>query len=102
MIFTEQHRQTLSAAIQTWGVSEQESMAIGECGEFLGLFGKRAQGRATEDDWISEISDVIIMMEQMSHMHGYDKVKSMVDYKMARLKVRLESHGVQFEDGDRQ
>jgi len=37
-------------------------MAVGECGEFLTLVGRKAQNRDTVEDWISEISDVIIMM----------------------------------------
>lgn len=97
MIFSEQHNKILDAAIDVWGVSDQKAMAVGECGEYLSLVGKEAQGRATEDDWISEIVDVMIMMEQMARMRDYEKVRQVFNYKMSRLKERLERHGVQFD-----
>lgn len=93
MNFTEEQDKTLHVALTVWGRAAQEAMAIGECGEFLALQGKRAQGRATSEDWISEIADVMIMMEQMAKIHGYDEVQKMVEYKMNRLRLRLESCG---------
>lgn len=97
MKFTEEQQVVLQAAIQAWGEYLQECMAVGECGEFIALQGKKVQGRATSEDWISEIADVTIMMEQMARMHGYEAVQEMINYKMARLKTRLESHGLRFD-----
>lgn len=97
MKFTEEQQIVLQAAITTWGEYEQECMAVGECGEFIALQGKKVQGRATPEDWISEIADVTIMMEQLARMHGYEAVQEMVNYKLARLKTRLEKHGCQFD-----
>ena len=64
-------------------------MLIGEFGELLTLFGRRAQGRDTPEDWISEIADCMIMLEQMAIMHGYVKVQEKLDYKIQRLQNRL-------------
>lgn len=97
MKFTEEQHKILDAAIQTWGEQAQEAMAVGECGEFIALQGRKAQGRTTPEDWVSEIADVYIMMEQMAKMHGYLTVQQAIDYKLNRLKARLESHGCSFD-----
>lgn len=97
MKFSEEQEKTLQAAIDVWGYQEQEAMAIGECGEFLALHGKRAQGRATIEDWISEIADVTIMMEQMAKIYGYEAVQDMINFKMNRLRTRLEKNGAKFD-----
>ena len=96
MKFTEEQNKILRAAIDVFGYDDQEKMAIGECGEFLSLQGKRAQGRDTQEDWISEIADVIIMIEQMSKMYGEERVQEMIDFKMNRLKDRIQKHGFEF------
>ena len=91
MNFSEKQALILEDAIKTWGTESQLHMAIGECGEFITLLGKRSQNRDSREDWISEIADVIIMMEQMAHIMGYQSVREAVEFKLNRLKNRLES-----------
>jgi hypothetical protein len=91
MNFTEDQRNTLQLALYSWGKEDQLAMAVGECGEFITLVGRRAQKRDTPEDWISEIADNIILMEQMAHLFGYDEVKQMVEYKINRTKNKLDS-----------
>jgi len=92
MNFSDEQNNILQKAIDTWGEEAQNSMVIGELGELLTLYGRKAQGRDTEEDWISEIADVLIIVEQLARMHGYNKVKRMVDTKMERLKGRLSKY----------
>lgn len=92
MKFTSDQNITLQNALDTWGERDQKAMAIGEVGEYLSLVGRQAQNRASNEDWISEIADVIIMMEQMAKLYGYNKVQEMVDYKMHRLAGKLASY----------
>lgn len=98
MQFDEEQQRTLDMAVATWGEYDQECMAVGECGEFIALQGRKVQGRATPEDWVSEIADVMITMEQMAKIHGYDTVKAMVKYKMERLRKKLEDQGVEFQN----
>lgn len=92
MQFTKSDNEIFQRAIDLWGTEEQMSMAIGECGEFLTLFGRRAQNRDTTEDWISEISDVIITMEQMARIFGYDAVQNKIQQKMQRLDNRINNY----------
>lgn len=48
------------------------------------------------EDWVSEIADVSIMMEQMAHMRGYEVVQDMINTKLQRLKERLLKNGAIF------
>jgi hypothetical protein len=82
----------LRSAILTWGETDQFNMAFGECGEFVALCGRRAQGRATKEDFRSEIADVIIMMAQMREIFGPEKVDAMINFKIDRLKQKLLNH----------
>lgn len=90
MIFTEEQDKILDRAVRLWGKYAQERMAVGECGEFIALQGRSAQNRDSNEDWISEIADVIIMMEQMAKLYGYEQVKEMVNFKMERLSGKIE------------
>lgn len=90
MNFSDQHHKILQKALDVWGEHTQYSMAVGELGELLTLYGRRVQGRDVEEDWISEIADVIIILEQLARMHGYDKVCQKIEYKMERLSNRLD------------
>lgn len=92
MKFSQEQIGVLNSALKVWGEYEQKRMAVGECGEFLALIGKESRNRTVNEDWISEIADVTIMMEQMAIIYGYQKVQDMIEYKMDRLKKRLEKY----------
>ncbi len=82
--------QVLKTAVDTWGEYEQVMMAIGECGEFLTLMGRKVQGRLIESDMHDEIADVLIMMHQMANIYGIDHVRARVRHKMEKLALKLE------------
>lgn len=85
-------RTILVGALKTFGEADQFKMAFGECGEFVALCGRQAQGRATTEDFLSEIADVIIMMAQMREIFGAEKVDKVIAYKIDRLKQKLLNH----------
>lgn len=89
MEFTTGQHDVLQSAIRMWGENAQEAMLVGEVGELLTMFGRRSQGRDTPEDWVSEIADVIIMLEQLAKMRGYAEVKVEVDRKMSRLEDKI-------------
>lgn len=76
-------------AVKAYGRESQICMAVGECGEFLTLIGRQAQGRATDDAWIDEIADVFIMMLQMRSLWGETLVDDRIREKLIRLSSRL-------------
>lgn len=81
--------QLLRMAIEKWGSGPQTQMAFGECGEFVTLAGKMAQGRATAEDVIDEIADVTIMMRQMALLYGLSGVERRIAFKLDRLQKKL-------------
>ena len=94
-----------AAAIGLWGQEPQMRMAQEECAELIVAINKlsRAHGHMnTIERWADvcdEIADVEIMMRQLrmcaGPVHNIDSAKSI---KLARLKKRLETHGVSFDE----
>lgn len=78
------------AALAKWGRDSQEDVVIGELGELLALFGKRAQGRAKHVQWIDEIADCLIMLRQLAHIHGVDAVDELINVKLEALRRRID------------
>lgn len=87
----EKYNQTLTQAIELFGPESQQLMTIGEIGEFLQLYGRMTQGRATRQEWISEIADVTIMMRQMALLNGIEEVNAMIAHKVERLQQRIDA-----------
>jgi len=87
-------------AIGLWGTDSQEQIAIGEIGEFLSLYGKKAQGRGSKSDWIDEIADVTIVIRQIALMYGPDSVRREIYRKMERLAKRISKHKRILQEAD--
>lgn len=79
-------------AIGKFGEDAQKMMLIEECGELLNALAKRVRGRASDDDVITELADVAIMVEQMAVLFGYSKFESEKERKLERLKERLKKY----------
>ena len=77
-------------AISKWGVSAQKKMLMEEIGELLSAVGKFDRMRVEEKDVITELADVSIMVEQMATLFGYEAFEKEREYKLNRLKERLE------------
>lgn len=76
------------AALECFGVESQKRMAVEECAELINALMKEKRGRVTDEDIITEIADVQIMMEQLAQIYGKEKVRRERYRKLRRLDVR--------------
>lgn len=79
--------------LSKWGVDAQVKMLNEEIGELLAAMGKFDRRRVEVHDVITELADVSIMVEQMATLFGYEEFEKEKDYKLVRLKERLEKNG---------
>lgn len=87
---TQQERIDLyEKAIGAWGVPNQVMMVMEESGEMLNALAKFNRGRSTEDEIVTELADVWILMEQMAVVFGWDKFQQQKEYKLQRLQERI-------------
>lgn len=82
-------KKILKDAIDVWGRDAQIQMIYEEVGEFLSVIGKYYRGRNTEEEVIDEIADCLIMFNQAAIMFGETKVSDQINFKIDRLKSRL-------------
>ncbi len=75
-------------ALDVWGEDAQIGMVIEECGELLSAINKLERGRVTEEDFMEEVVDVYIMMNQMRELNKdlFDKIYK---YKINRIRNKL-------------
>lgn len=78
-------------ALSDWGVRPQTMMVMEETGEMLEAIGKYDRGRANENDVITELADVWIIMEQMAVFFGWEEFQKEKEHKLERLKNRLDN-----------
>lgn len=76
-------------ALHDWGIRPQTMMVMEETGEMLNAMGKYDRGRVKEDEVITELVDVWILMEQMAVFFGWDEFQKEKERKLERLKSRL-------------
>lgn len=94
-MLTEDQEQVLNRAIEQFGCESQLNMVVEECGELIVAISKlrRVGGRKIDDNAkenaIGEVADVIIMAWQAAQILGMDEVRNRIDYKVNRLKGRL-------------
>lgn len=81
--------QLYNKALNQYGIKAQEWVLIEECGELLNALAKLKRGRSTKEDIITELADVHIMVEQMAHIYGWEEFLAEKEYKLTRLKERL-------------
>lgn len=92
MKFSKEQINILHNARLAWGDNDQHQMVVGEFGELLTLFGRKVQGRDNAEDWITEIADCMVMLEQLALMYGYNSVQNKLDEKMSRLHNRISAY----------
>jgi NTP pyrophosphatase (non-canonical NTP hydrolase) len=79
-------------AIFKWGKDAQLKMAIEECSELIKAICKSYRsGGGMSDEIVDEVADVTIMMRQLALMAGYIRVDERIEFKMGRLKDRVEN-----------
>lgn len=84
------NREVYAKFIEKWGEQEIFEVAVGECGEFAALIGKRAQGRLTDEMLVDETADVLNMVYQVAMCVGLEKVKARMLEKQERTRLKLE------------
>ena len=77
-------------ALRKWGIDAQRMMVVEETGELINALAKECRGRVSNDDVITELADVSIMVEQMAVNFGYAAFKEEKERKLKRLADRLE------------
>lgn len=75
--------------VDHYGVEPQEGMMIEECSELITALRHKARGRATVDEIIEELADVIIMAQQLAIVYGQSKVESKITEKLQRQIERI-------------
>lgn len=84
------HIEILEKAIWQYGICPQRWVLVEECGELLNAIAKMRRGRAKKADIITELADVHIMVEQMALYYGWEDFIKEKEFKINRLKDRLE------------
>ena len=77
-----------------YGVESQELMTIGECAELIVALRHKARKRATADEVIDEIADVIVMTQQLRIAYGAKNVDNRIAEKLARQLKRINERTV--------
>lgn len=80
-------------ALSKWGEEAQINMVFEEIGELLTALSRFKRGRANYNDIMTELADVSIMVEQIAALMNYEDFETEKDYKLTRLKERLEKNG---------
>ena len=93
MIETVNMTKVLKQAIETYGKEKQSMMALEEMAELQKEVYKSLRGNNNHDEIVEEIADVLIMIEQLKIMHDvkYRELNEMFNFKINRLKERLET-----------
>ena len=78
-------------AIALWGEERQTDMLIEEMGEWLTAWNHFKRNRISEDEYVSELADVHIVVQQLMVMHkdSFDKV---YQKKLEKFRRKLYKH----------
>lgn len=81
-------------AVATYGREKQEWVFVGEVGELLDAVADFKRGRCGKDHVAEEIADVAVMLQQMTIVFCCeDELDEALEFKLVRLKERLENSG---------
>ena len=83
--------------IEVFGAGHQMDVAVEEMAELTNALMKYKQLRATKEEVVTEIADVIVCMEQMSRYFGIGAVVAEKERKLKRQIERLKRLCAQIE-----
>ncbi len=85
-------KNTLKKAIASYGDTAQKVMLFEEMAELQKEICKDLRGANNRDAIVEEVSDVLIMIEQIKIMFHItdEEIQKVADFKINRLKERLE------------
>ena len=75
--------------VEKWGLPKQLNQLTEECGELIVAVNHIRRGRITLDEFIEELADVQIMIEQLKYQYGDEVFNHMMNKKKERLEMRL-------------
>lgn len=87
-------QETLKKIIKNYGMYNQINMVIEEMAELTMAIMKLKRDRTCEayfENFIEEIADVKIMIEQLIIIVGNQRVDEVIKYKLERMERRMES-----------
>lgn len=88
-IITDEEIKTCRQAMEKWGFSDNYGILVEECGELLSAINKLCRCRCSEDDVITELADVSLVITAFADYFGYDKFLAEKQRKLERLQERL-------------
>lgn len=80
-------RGTCIDAVNYFGTEPQKRQAIEECSELIQALCKDLRGKSHNVE--EEIADVMIMLEQLTHLYDNDKIEKFREEKINKLRVIL-------------
>lgn len=86
-------KDTAAFAVAHYGKQHQKQKAVEEIGELLAELMREDDGRTSDARIVSEIADVMFMMEQLAVIYGQDAVADELRRKKRRT-VRRIIHGI--------
>lgn len=79
------------AALEKWGVEAQYDQTIEECAELIAALKHLKRDKVDEEQIISELADVTLMIGQLTWMFGEERVKAAVARKLEKLAGLLDA-----------
>jgi NTP pyrophosphatase (non-canonical NTP hydrolase) len=83
--------ETCRMALKHFGSEHQMLKMVEECNELANALMHYIDNRATADDVITELADVVVMLNQMVLVFGIPQTEEEIERKYARLKGRIEN-----------
>ncbi len=84
------HEKIYRATLEKWGAEAQYDQAVEECAELIAALKHFKRDRVGEEEIISELADVTLMVGQLTWMLGAEKVEAAIDEKLAKLQGLLD------------
>ena len=79
------------AALEKWGVEAQYDQTIEECAELIAALKHLKRDKVDEEQIVSELADVTLMIGQLIWMFGEERVKAAVARKLEKLAGLLDA-----------
>ncbi|MDX9710540.1 MAG: antitoxin [Trichloromonas sp.] len=79
------------AALEKWGVEAQYDQTVEECAELIAALKHFKRDKVDEEQIVSELADVTLMIGQLTWMFGEDRVKAAVARKLEKLAGLLDA-----------
>ena len=92
MLFMDEDKRVLKAALDTYGIHKQSDIAIEEMAELTKAIIKcrRNPSSPATGNLLEEIADVLIMLEQLTIHYGTEYISEFIQQKIIRLNSRIE------------